>query len=185
MKEKEVSGLAPYFPMLCQGAVFCSMFFALRGMANAPVESMKVGGLSWFTDLTIADPYFLLPVITAGSVFVHIKMGADGVDAKSMPPAIRKLLLAMPLISLPVMCQFPAVNFILVINSINYCYSYFQALNVYWLSTNLISIVQTRIIRQPTFRKQIGLGQMKVWDDKDLPMNSALFGGLGRSPDPR
>ena len=31
-----------------------SMFFALRGMAELPVESMKNGGLSWFTDLTIA-----------------------------------------------------------------------------------------------------------------------------------
>ncbi len=33
--------LKNYVPMIGQGFVFCSMFFALRGMANCPVESMK------------------------------------------------------------------------------------------------------------------------------------------------
>ncbi len=33
--------LKNYGPILGQGAVFCSMFFALRGMATCPVESMK------------------------------------------------------------------------------------------------------------------------------------------------
>ena len=39
---------------MCNGAIFMSMFFGLKGMAELPVESMKNGGLFWFTDLTIA-----------------------------------------------------------------------------------------------------------------------------------
>ncbi len=61
-------------------------------------------------DLTASDPFFILPVVTSASVFLHIKIGADGVDTDSVPPFMRNLLLALPLISLPVMCQFPAVR---------------------------------------------------------------------------
>lgn len=43
--------------------IFITFFMALRGMASAPVESMKYGGMLWFTDLTVPDPYFLLPVM--------------------------------------------------------------------------------------------------------------------------
>jgi hypothetical protein len=37
---------------LFQGGFFMSMFFALRGMATAPVPSMTSGGLYWFTGKT-------------------------------------------------------------------------------------------------------------------------------------
>ena len=43
-------------------------------MANLPVESMKTGGMLWFTDLTIPDPYFLLPVMTAATLFLTIEV---------------------------------------------------------------------------------------------------------------
>jgi hypothetical protein len=33
-------------------------------MANCPVESMTSGGLFWFVDLTVQDPFYALPVIT-------------------------------------------------------------------------------------------------------------------------
>jgi YidC/Oxa1 family membrane protein insertase len=44
-------------------------------MANLPVESMKTGGLFWFPDLTIADPYFLLPILCSASMLLTIEVG--------------------------------------------------------------------------------------------------------------
>ena len=44
-------------------------------MANLPVESMKTGGLLWFPDLTIADPFFLLPILCSGSMLLTIEVG--------------------------------------------------------------------------------------------------------------
>jgi hypothetical protein len=44
------------------------------------------------------------------SVFFHLKIGADGVDLSSMPKVVRNFMLVLPFISLPVMCQFPAVS---------------------------------------------------------------------------
>ncbi len=41
---------------------------------------------------------------------------------------------------------------------------------MYWLTTNLISIVQTRIIRQPLLRERLGLGELIKWKPEDLPM---------------
>jgi len=44
-------------------------------MAALPVVSMQSGGLLWFTDLTIRDPYFALPLITAATLFITIEVG--------------------------------------------------------------------------------------------------------------
>ncbi|KAI1206802.1 60Kd inner membrane protein-domain-containing protein [Annulohypoxylon truncatum] len=37
------------------------MFRLLRNMAAIPVPSLETGGVLWFTDLTVHDPYFILP----------------------------------------------------------------------------------------------------------------------------
>lgn len=46
----------------------------LRGMASLPVESLKTGGLFWFTDLTVPDQFYLLPIITSATLFCTIKV---------------------------------------------------------------------------------------------------------------
>ena len=54
--------------------VFISTFMAFREMANLPVESFKTGGLLWFKDLAVPDPYLALPLITCSTLFVIIKV---------------------------------------------------------------------------------------------------------------
>ena len=60
-----------------QGGIFISFFLASSKMAWAPVESMKTGGALWFPDLTVADPTYLLPVITALTLGVIIEVSID------------------------------------------------------------------------------------------------------------
>lgn len=60
-------------PML-QMPIFVSFFMALRGMAQLPVHSMKTGGTLWFTDLTIPDPTFALPVLACASFILNIEV---------------------------------------------------------------------------------------------------------------
>ncbi|KAI1391729.1 60Kd inner membrane protein-domain-containing protein [Hypoxylon trugodes] len=38
------------------------MFRLFRGMSALPVPSLETGGLAWFTDLTVHDPYYILPM---------------------------------------------------------------------------------------------------------------------------
>lgn len=42
------------------------IFFTLRAMAELPVPGMETGGALWFYNLTVADPTYLLPLMTAG-----------------------------------------------------------------------------------------------------------------------
>lgn len=54
--------------------LFVSFFMGLRGMANVPVDSMRTGGLFWFTDLTLPDPYYLLPILTSATMWLTIEV---------------------------------------------------------------------------------------------------------------
>ena len=54
--------------------VFLSFFVAIRRMAAVPVESMKSGGLYWFTDLTLPDPYYALPFMACFSFMITIEV---------------------------------------------------------------------------------------------------------------
>ena len=58
-----------------QFPIVISSFLAIRNMAKLPVESLTVGGLSWFTDLTVSDPYYILPVLASASILaiVHVR----------------------------------------------------------------------------------------------------------------
>lgn len=48
-----------------QAPLFIGLFFALKRLANVGWPDFKTGGLAWFTDLTVADPYYILPVISS------------------------------------------------------------------------------------------------------------------------
>jgi membrane protein insertase Oxa1/YidC/SpoIIIJ len=41
------------------------MFVLLRAMAKLPVPGLETGGALWFQDLTLPDPYLILPAATA------------------------------------------------------------------------------------------------------------------------
>jgi len=50
------------------------VFVGLRQMCNLPVESLKTGGTAWFTDLTVADPYYALPLMTSAFLYGVIEV---------------------------------------------------------------------------------------------------------------
>ena len=98
-------------------------------MATAPVPSLKTEGTLWFVDLTVEDPLYMLPILAASSLYILINVGGDGVRIESMPPLIRTLMKVIPIVSFPGMCMFPA------------------ALNVYWFTNNIVSVAQSRLLR--------------------------------------
>lgn len=48
---------------LLQIPIGFGMFRLVKAMASLPVPSFETGGLLWFTDLTVTDPFFILPAI--------------------------------------------------------------------------------------------------------------------------
>jgi YidC/Oxa1 family membrane protein insertase len=51
---------------LLQAFVGYGTFVLLRAMSKLPVPGLETGGILWFTNLTIPDPFFILPLATAG-----------------------------------------------------------------------------------------------------------------------
>ena len=49
-------------------------FRLMRGMADLPVPGMDTGGVLWLQDLTLGDPYFVLPIVTAAAFHYTFKV---------------------------------------------------------------------------------------------------------------
>ena len=76
-KLSTAKGINPFknmMPIAAQLPVFMSFFIGLRGMANCPVESLSTGGILWFENLTLTDPYYLLPLTTCLTTYFQVRM---------------------------------------------------------------------------------------------------------------
>lgn len=90
--------------------VFTSMFAGLRGMSILPVESMSIGGTLWFEDLTLPDPFYILPILTSCTLFLQLKFAADGMNLDLLSPTMRRVMLASPVAIILFSKSFPAVR---------------------------------------------------------------------------
>jgi len=66
------------------------------------------------------------------------------------------VMLAIPIVSIPVMIAFPA------------------ALGVYWVTNNFISLCQSRILRIPAVRQSCGIPEIIKWKPEELPMTTFM-----------
>lgn len=57
-----------------QGVVGFSAFRCLRAMGELPVPGMVHDGFLWFTDLSVRDPYFILPATTTFIMYKIFKV---------------------------------------------------------------------------------------------------------------
>jgi len=66
------------------------MFRLLRGMTGLPVPGLEDAGLFWFHDLTVADPYFVLPLLSSSIMFAMMRVSVMLLSAcrgaRSGPP---------------------------------------------------------------------------------------------------
>lgn len=68
-------------------------FRLFRGMAAIPVPSLETGGLAWFTDLTVHDPYYILPLASVGlaaAMFQQMQAANMGQSQDPMAQNIQK-----------------------------------------------------------------------------------------------
>merc|ERR1712096_26276 len=74
---------------ITQAPVFMSLFIGLRGMAVAPVASMKTGGMLWFTDLTVPDAYLGLPCVCTLAILTTIQLSVP----RGVPQDFKQMVL--------------------------------------------------------------------------------------------
>ena len=80
---------------------------------HAQVPSFVEGGAFWFTDLTIPDPHYALPIMSAAVFMAMVEMNAaDGMEGQD-PAMVSRLKMGMRVMG-PVMVLFggtmPAVR---------------------------------------------------------------------------
>lgn len=135
MKQKGCNPLKNMLVPMAQVPIFFSYFVGLRRMVNAPVESLQTGGMLWFPDLTMVDPYYLLPLITCSTLALTIHLGTDTgkvpTGSGDTQNIMMMVLKCLPVIIFPFIMNFPA------------------ALGVYWASSNMCSLVQVNKMMHP------------------------------------
>lgn len=101
------SGFSPFGsmkPALFQAPIFMSVFLGIRKMVNLPVESMKHGGLFWFTNLTVSDPYYIFPLFNALSLLLQLELGVEMMSASKMPTSQKWMMRCIPMVMFPFLC---------------------------------------------------------------------------------
>eukprot|EP00545_Synedropsis_sp_CCMP1620_P007267 CAMPEP_0119004722 /NCGR_PEP_ID=MMETSP1176-20130426/1315_1 /TAXON_ID=265551 /ORGANISM="Synedropsis recta cf, Strain CCMP1620" /LENGTH=410 /DNA_ID=CAMNT_0006956463 /DNA_START=126 /DNA_END=1358 /DNA_ORIENTATION=+ len=129
---------------LVQMPVFMGMFFGLRKMPEYFSSDLSQEGLFWFTDLTIADPYYILPVVSAMTMLASVEMNKEQMMATN--PDQGKIMVnvfrAMSIVMVPAIANFPA------------------SLNLYWFINNSITAGQAGLFKTKGIRKMLNIWEM-------------------------
>jgi YidC/Oxa1 family membrane protein insertase len=97
------------------------------------VELRHAGFIFWIEDLSVMDPYFVLPVLTGASMYLLQKLNPVTIQ----DPMQQKIMQYMPVVMSVFFLWFPA------------------GLVLYWLISNVITIVQAKLIYAAMEKKGI------------------------------
>ena len=121
-KERNVNPLGGFLPLLIQMPIFITLYYTIRNF-ESHVPGLVHGGLLWFTDLSRADPYFVLPVLFAG-----IMLASQELVLRNSDSSQRGFMRIMPLALAIFLSRFPA------------------ALLLYYVTSNSVTFLQNLLI---------------------------------------
>lgn len=118
-KEEKINPLGGCFPILIQIPVFISLYWVLL----ESVELRQADFILWIHDLSIPDPYFVLPLLMGITMFVQQKLNPAPMD-----PVQAKVMSVLPVVFTVFFAFFPS------------------GLVLYWVVNNALSIAQQWMI---------------------------------------
>jgi YidC/Oxa1 family membrane protein insertase len=118
-KTEKINPLGGCLPILIQMPIFLALYWVLQ----ASVEMRGAPWIGWITDLSKPDPYFVLPILYAISMYITTKLSPAPAD-----PIQAKMMLFMPLLFSVMFVFFPS------------------GLVLYWVVNNVLSIGQQWVI---------------------------------------
>ena len=117
-REQKVNPLGSILPMLLQMPVFISLFNVLY----MSIDLRQAPFMLWVTDLSLQDPFYVLPIIMGATMFIQQK-----ITPNTMDPTQAKIMLVLPIGMTFLFINFPA------------------GLVLYWLTNNILTISQQLI----------------------------------------
>jgi YidC/Oxa1 family membrane protein insertase len=118
-KKHKVNPMGGCLPILIQIPVF----FALYKVLLMSIEMRQAPFIGWIQDMSVQDPYFVLPVIMGASMYIQQKLNPQPPD-----PMQAKIMQLLPAIFTVLFLFFPA------------------GLVLYWVVNNVLSILQQRLV---------------------------------------
>lgn len=118
-KKEKINPLGGCLPILVQMPVFIALYWVLM----ESVELRHAPWMGWITDLSVMDPYYILPLIMGASMFIQQKLNPTPPD-----PMQAKVMQWMPVMFTFFFLFFPA------------------GLVLYWVVNNVLSIAQQYVI---------------------------------------
>lgn len=118
-KKERINPLGGCLPILVQMPVFLALYWVLL----ESVEMRQVPWMFWITDLSVKDPFFILPIIMGATMFIQQRLNPAPPD-----PMQAKVMKLMPIIFTVFFLMFPA------------------GLVLYWITNNTLSILQQWVI---------------------------------------
>ncbi len=120
-RKEKVNPMGGCLPMIIQIPVFIALYFVLL----SSIEMRGAPWLGWIKDLASPDPYYILPVLMAVSMFLQMKLNPKPAD-----PMQAKVMLVVPMVFSVMFFFFPA------------------GLVLYYVVNNLITILQQSYINK-------------------------------------
>ena len=114
-KKEKVNPLGGCLPIVIQIPVFIALYWVLL----ESVELRQAPFILWIEDLSLKDPFFILPLLMGASM-----LGQQFLNPSPMDPMQKKIMMAMPVVFTFMFLYFPA------------------GLVLYWLVNNVLSIAQ-------------------------------------------
>jgi YidC/Oxa1 family membrane protein insertase len=120
-REEKVNPIGGCLPILIQIPVFIALYSVL----SSSVEIRNAPWIGWITDLSVKDPFFVLPALMTASTLLQTWLNPTPPD-----PVQAKMMWIMPLLFSVMFFFFPA------------------GLVLYWLTNNVLSIAQQYVINK-------------------------------------
>jgi YidC/Oxa1 family membrane protein insertase len=125
-----------FAPLFVQAPVFISFFFAIRNM-SVGVPSFREGGALWFRDLSVADPTYVLPLLSSLTFLASVELNPP--NPQQNTPAMKWGMRGLAAAMVPLTASFP------------------QGVFVYWVTTNAFSFAQGRALKVPALKALAGI----------------------------
>ena len=114
-KKEKINPFGGCLPMLVQMPVFIALYWVLM----ESVELRHAPFIGWLIDLSVRDPFFILPLLMGATMFLQTKLSPAPAD-----PMQAKVMQLMPIMMTALFLWFPA------------------GLVLYWLTNGLLGILQ-------------------------------------------
>ena len=121
---------------LIQMPIFIALYWTLMESTELRQSSFML----WITDLSVKDPFFVLPILYGVTMFYLQKMSPTPVT----DPVQRKVFMAMPFVFTFMFCTFPA------------------GLTLYWLVSNCFTILQQYVIFRSLEKRGLSMKKQPV-----------------------